>query len=243
MEQAYREDLAYVHDAGFGRFARGAAVLLLEELTRRGLGHGLVIDLGCGSGILSEPLAAHGFEILGIDLSLALLALAQQRVPSGRFRVESLLTADLPRCVAIAAVGECLNYLFDEQNSFAAVRQVLGRAFNALVPGGLLVFDVAEPGRVPGGSSRTWTEGEDWAVLVNAEEDWQQGLLTRRITSFRKVGELYRRDHEVHRLRLLPRALVLFWLEEIGFQVQTLASYGPVPFAPGHAGLLARKPK
>jgi SAM-dependent methyltransferase len=243
MEDAYREDLAYIHDAGFGRFARGAAALLLEDLRRRGIDRGLVIDLGCGSGILVEQFAAGGFAVLGIDLSAALIALARQRVPGGLFRVESLLTAELPGCVALAAVGECLNYLFDPRHNREGVRQVLGRAFDALEPGGVLVLDVAEPGRVPGpGPSRSWMEGDDWAVLVSTEEDRQQFLLTRHITSFRKVGELYRRDYEVHRQRLLPRAEVMAWLQEIGFGVQVLDGYGPVPFLQGQVGFLARKP-
>src|SRR6516165_9773228 len=143
MEEAYREDLAFIHDAGFGRFARGAAALLLEALPREGFDRGLVVDLGCGSGILSEALAVRGFEILGMDLSAAFIALARKRVPSGLFRVESLLRAQLPHCVAVAAVGECVNYLFDEHHSWEGVRQVLGRAFGALEPGGLLLFDVA----------------------------------------------------------------------------------------------------
>ena len=243
MEAAYRDDLAYIHDAGFGHFARGAAALLAGELSRQGFTRGLVVDLGCGSGILSEQLAARGFDVLGIDLSAALIALAKQRVPRGQFRVGSLLTAELPPCVAVAAVGECLNYLFDESHSPEGVRQVLGRAFEALQPSGLLVGDVAEPGRVPGpGASKSWTEGEDWAVLVTTEEDRQRELLTRHITSFRKVGELYRRDHELHRQRLLPRAQVASWLREFGFQVESLDAYGPAKFAPGHAGFLARKP-
>jgi hypothetical protein len=163
-------------------------------------------------------------------------------VPGGQFRVASLLTAELPACVAVAAIGECFNYLFDERHSVAGIRQVLGRAFAALVPGGLLLFDVAEPGRVPGGASRSYVEGDDWVVLVAAEEDQRQLLLTRHITSFRQVGELYRRGHEVHRLRLLPRAEVVSWLDDAGFQVQTVDAYGAVPFAPGHVGFLARKP-
>lgn len=241
MDEAYGEDLAYIHDAGFGDFARGAAALLLQELGRAGLDHGLVIDLGCGSGILAEQLSAAGFDVLGIDVSPALVALARRRVPRGRFRVESLLTAELPSCIAIAAIGECFNYLFDERHSLEGVRQVLGRACEALLPGGLLLFDVAEPGRVPGGASRSFVEGEDWAVLAAAEED-AQGLLTRRITSFRQAGELYRRSHEVHRLRLLPREQVLSWLRDLGFEVQTLAAYGSAAFGPGQAGFLARKP-
>jgi SAM-dependent methyltransferase len=244
MEDAYREDLAFIHDAGHGHFARAAAGLLQVELRQRAWEGGLVIDLGCGSGILAGQLSDCGFDVLGIDISEAMIALARQRVPKGVFRVQSLLAADLPPCVAVAAVGECLNYLFDPGHSRGAVRQVLARAYAALAPNGLLILDVAEPGKVPGpGPSKKFVEGDGWAVFATAVEDRQQGLLTRQITSFRKVGDFYRRDHEVHRLRLVPRAQLLTWLREIGFEAQLLAGYGPVPFRQGGAGFLAAKPK
>jgi hypothetical protein len=67
-------------------------------------------------------------------------------------------------------------------------------------------------------------------------------LLTRRITSFRKVGDLYRRDEETHRLRLMRRSELAGQLRGIGFRVRILSSYGPLRFAHGHVGFLARKP-
>jgi prepilin-type processing-associated H-X9-DG protein len=244
MEDFYREDLAAIHDAGYGDLARRAGEFLLAELHRRGTRDGLVIDLGCGTGILAERLSADGFDVLGIDISRAMIALAQKRVPKGTFRSQSLFTADLPPCVAIAMVGEGLNYLFHDGHSPEQVRRVLGRAFTALAPSGLLILDVAEPGRVTGpGPSRNFAEADGWAVLVTTEEDRQQELLTRSITSFRKIRNLYRRDHEVHQLRLLPRTLIFSWLQKIGFEVQILSGYGPAPFVQGHVGFLAAKPQ
>ncbi len=244
--KAYRSDLAYIHDAGFGDVARQAAPVLLEALRQRGIDRGLVIDLGCGSGILSQDIAAAGYDVLGIDISEAMIAIARERVPQGRFLVESLLQAELPPCVAVAAVGEAFNYLFDTGNTGRALGKLFWRIHDALEPGGLLLFDVAEPGRVAGaGPQRKHVEGEGWAVLVTLEEDPRRRLLTREITTFRKVedqGEdLYRRDHEVHRQRLLPRAEVTAQLRSLGFRVRTLAGYGPQRFARGHVGLLARK--
>jgi SAM-dependent methyltransferase len=238
----YREDLAAIHDAGFGALAQAAAPVLLDALRRRWADGGLVIDLGCGSGILSRQVADAGYEVLGIDISPAMIDLARSRLPRGRFRVGSLLTADLPPCIAVAAVGEVLNYTFDRSNSPGALESFFHRVHQALRPEGLLLFDAAGPGRVPGGGPRqVHAEGDGWAVLVTAEQDERAGILTRQITSFRRVGDLYRRDHEVHRLRLIRRSEVLEQLRDLGFRVRTLRAYGDLSLPPGLLGFLARK--
>jgi SAM-dependent methyltransferase len=243
MTNAYRDDLAYIHDAGFGGFAAAAAPVLLDALQRSGINGGLVIDLGCGSGILSAAISDAGYDVVGIDISEAMVAIARRRVPRGRFRVQSLLAAELPACVAVAAVGECINYLFDETNSASSLAKLFRRIHKALRSRGLFLFDIAEPGRVPGtGARRAYFEGDDWTVLVSSAEDRRRRLLTRRITTFRRVGDLYRRDQEVHRQRLLRRSEMADVLRNIGFRVRILRGYGGMRFGRGHSGLLARKP-
>lgn len=239
----YGSDLAYIHDVGFGHFARGAAPGLLQLLRQHGIDRGRVVDLGCGSGIWAQELDAAGYEVLGIDISDGMIALARERVPRGEFRTESFRTAELPACVVVTAMGECFSYLFDRGNSRRGLTQLCGRIYEALQPGGLLIFDVVTPGRVPGpGPQRIFREGEDWAVLVTIEEDRQRMRLTRRITSFRKVGELYRRDCELHRLQLYQRSELTGLLRRLGFRVRTLAGYGSLRFPAGNVGFVARKP-
>src|SRR5262249_29994188 len=143
----YAEDLAHIHDAGYGHVARAAAPVLLDAL---GGTRGLVVDLGCGSGILAAALADAGLDVLGIDLSAEMLALARRRAPPARFQAGSLLSAELPPCVAVTAVGECVNYLFDASNSDKALLELFQRVHAALAPGGAFLFDAAGPGRVPG---------------------------------------------------------------------------------------------
>lgn len=240
MTAPYRDDLAHIHDAGFGDFARNAAPVLLGALRERGIRGGRVVDLGCGGGIVAEAVAAAGYRVLGIDLSAAAIDLARRRVPEGEFRVGSLLSEPLPGCVAVAAIGECVNYLFDPGHSEQAVAALFRRVHDALAPGGVLLFDAAGPGRAPGGKAlKNWTEGEDWAVLYSAEEDPKRRLLIRRITTFRRIGEHYRRDQEVHRLGLLPPGELTSHLRAAGFSVRLLAGYGELPFPPGLTGFLA----
>jgi SAM-dependent methyltransferase len=242
MTDAYRDDLAHIHDAGFGGFAQAAAPVLLEALQASGFNNGLVIDLGCGSGILSRAVYQAGFDVLGVDISEVMIVVARQRVPRGEFRVQSLFNAELPPSVAVAAVGEAINYLFDPGNTRSSLVNLLARIHDALHPGGVFLLDVAEPGRVAGnGLARAHFEGNDWAVLVSTEEDRKRRILTRTITSFRQVGEFYRRDQEVHRQRLFPRSELAAQLRKIGFRVRVLRGYGQLPFGKGHVGLLARK--
>ena len=238
---AYEEDLAYIHDAGFGGFARGCAPELLTILHRRGIEDGLVADLGCGSGIWARELADAGFDVTGVDISSAMIAMARKRVPEGNFHVESFLNFKLPRCAAVTSLGEPFNYLFDKHNGLARLGALFRRVYSALEPGGLFIFDVAEPERSKGRPPSFW-EGEDWACLARFENDSEKQQLTRHITTFRKVGKLYRRHHVTHRLQLYRGTEVAQTLRDIGFRVRLVRSYGEYKLPKALAGFVARKP-
>jgi SAM-dependent methyltransferase len=238
---AYGDDLAYIHDSGFGDFARNSAPGLLEILRRRGITRGLVVDLGCGSGVWARALCDAGFDVLGIDQSRAMLELARRRAPRGRFLAGSLHEIRIPACEAVTSIGECVNYLAGKANGLGRLHGLFRRIFKALKPGGLLIFDIAEPGRGKGPRLKHF-EGIDWAILLEVDEDERSRILTRRITTFRKFGNLYRRDQETHRLRLYERSTVSGELRRIGFKVSTLAGYGPQRFPKACAGFVARKP-
>lgn len=240
---AYRDDLAYIHDTGHGDFAQRSAPAILAMLRRVGITDGRVVDLGCGSGIWGSELVAAGYDVLGVDISAAMIRLARQRVPRAKFRVNSYLAADLPPCEAVTALGECFSYLFDESNTRPALLRLFRRIHAALRPGGLLIFDMIGPGRVPGGGIlQKHVAGDDWAALVDLHEDRERMRLTRRITTFRKLGGRYRRDYEVHCLRLEHASEVAVMLREIGFRVRMLRGYGRLRFVRGHHGFVARKP-
>jgi SAM-dependent methyltransferase len=239
---AYKDDLAYIHDTGFGDFAKNSAPGLLKILRQSGTESGLVVDLGCGGGIWARELSHAGYNVLGIDISPSMIEIARNRVPEADFRVESLLRAKLPECDAVTSLGECLNYLFDSRNSMPQLRRLFRRIYTSLKPGGVFVFDIAEPGRGKGPRQKH-IEGNDWAVLVDVSEDAQTQRLTRRITSFRKVGELYKRDEEVHRLQLYRRSDIAKELREAGFRVRILTSYGDQKMIPGCVAFLSRKPR
>ena len=75
-----------------------------------------------------------------------------------------------------------------------------------------------------------------------SEREEERGTMTRRIVSFRKVGEHYRRDDEVHRVRLYDSSELSAELARAGFEVRTMRSYGDYALGEGHAAFEARKP-
>jgi SAM-dependent methyltransferase len=243
MMEWYREDLAYIHDVGFGDYALESAPGILKILAQNQIREGLVVDLGCGSGLWAQELTKAHYRVLGIDISEPMVDIARRRVPEAEFRVGSVFGADIPPCGAVTAIGEVLNYLFDPASDLRGLINLFYRVYDALTPGGVFVFDVAEPGQVPRGTkTRGFSEGEDWVVLVEKEEDTERRTLTRRISSFRKVGEHYRRDDEVHHLQLYESSEIAKELREVGFRVRTMRGYGRYPLPKAHAAFVARKP-
>jgi len=239
----YGEDVAYIHDVGHADFALDAAPGILEILDRSGIHDGLVVDLGCGSGLWARELLDAGYRVLGIDISEAMIEIARSRAPEAEFTVGSLFEVEIPRCVAVTAVSEVLNYLFDPENEELGLGHLFRRVYEALSFGGVFVFDMLGSGQVPSGTkSEGFRVGEDWAVLTEREEDAERGTMERRIVSFREVGDLYRRTDEVHRVRLYEPSELAAGLEQAGFQVRMMQAYGGLPLSENHTAFVARKP-
>lgn len=113
----------------------------LVELARdRGLRGTRALDVACGTGSTSLPLAHHGFEVTGVDCSEGMLEIARERLAG----IADLIHGDmrtLPHIGAfdlVTCVGDALNHLLDA----ASVERALERIACNLAPGGLLVFDL-----------------------------------------------------------------------------------------------------
>jgi len=230
----YGTDLAYIHDAGFGEFALQSSPGLLKLLRQNGVDHGLVVDLGCGSGIWARQLGFAGYDVTGVDSSPAMIRLTRAKAPKAKFITASLVDVAIPRCDAVTSIGECISYAFAGDKSGRALHRFFRRVHGALRPGGVFIFDLAGVGILNG----HWT-GEDWAVLVDGSRNGD--LFTRRITTFRRVGRTYRRAEETHTVRLYEIDPIRDALAAAGFVSTSLRSYGNFRFRGGHFAILASK--
>jgi len=100
----------------------------------------LVLDMACGTGGLTIPLARRGYEMIGTDVSAEMLAIARQKDNSGTlFLQQDMRELDLFGTVdAIICACDGINYL-TEPSDLAAVFALCA---NYLNPGGLFIFDI-----------------------------------------------------------------------------------------------------
>lgn len=102
----------------------------------------IVVDLGCGTGKLTEILAGRGYDMIGIDLSEDMLAIAQERkIKNGSSTLYSLQDMRdfelFGAAGSMVSVGDSINYLLEEKDLEDMFRCVA----RSLLPGGVFVFD------------------------------------------------------------------------------------------------------
>ncbi len=137
----YRADLARIHHLGYGFHADECApgiLSLLEPVRER---DGLVVELGCGSGLLTRYLVDAGHRVVATDASPAMLDIAREYVGDA-LEVRRLVLPDdpIPAADAIVSIGHVLNYLPDAD----AIDRALIAIAAALRPDGLLAIDLCD---------------------------------------------------------------------------------------------------
>ncbi len=241
MQPFYNEDLAYVHHIGFGDFSRKAGSALLKIFQSSQISSGLVIDLGCGSGIWSKKLTDSGYRTMGIDFSKSMIELARKTAPKAQFQTSSIHEAELQKCSAVTALGEGFNYIVGDVSPLSKLEKILEKIAEHLIHGGVLAFDVIVQDEQDSLQQRSWRKGDDWAVLVETTEQKTQNELTREITIFREINGCYRRSFEKHRIHVFDSAKIVRLLEKNNFDVTVSRNYGEFELAPRRLAFIATK--
>lgn len=234
---SYSKNLSYIHDQGFIATALHAANFLTTHILTTHLpekiNKPLIVDLGCGSGAMAELLIKKGYNILGIDISKEMIAIARKKLPQAKFIVGSYLEVDIPHCKVITAIGECFNYLFDSRVNLKTLQDFFEKCYKALEKGGHFIFDIMENTKEVDFSGQGMLLNPQWAVLVNKLHDKKKGILRRKITSFVKKENSYKRTDETHSVILYKQKEILGILKKVGFKVKIQKSYGKFRLRPG----------
>jgi SAM-dependent methyltransferase len=233
----YRDDLALVHHLGFGFHAEACAagILVLLEQVRGGF----VLELGCGTGLLTRHLVEAGHRVVATDASPAMLALARDTAPGAEVRQLVLPEDPLPECDAVVSVGHVLSYLADE----SAVERALAAVAEALRPGGVLALDLCDLryGELRRGDPSSSRIADDWAIVTRFSLP-SPNLFVREIAAFlRNEDGTWRRDDERHENVLVDTAAVPALLAEHGVQARVSESFGDEKLPDGLVAIVGRK--
>jgi len=115
---------------------------IVEILREYGIDSGLVLDLGCGTGSMTELLAQRGYDMIGVDASEEMLELAvEKRERSGHdilYLLQDMREFELYGTVrAIVSVCDSINYITEEEDLLEVFRLMN----NYLDPKGIVLFD------------------------------------------------------------------------------------------------------
>lgn len=115
----------------------------IEILHRYGIDSGIVADLGCGTGILTEAMAMAGYDMIGIDISEDMLDIAFEKKYEKDLDI-LYLKQDMREfelygtCRAIYSRCDSLNYILE----YADLVKVFKLVNNYLDPKGIFIFDM-----------------------------------------------------------------------------------------------------
>ncbi len=244
MEEAgpyYRRDLARVHHLGFAFHARETApgiLRLLEPVRARG---GLVVELGCGSGLLTRELVQAGHRVIATDASPAMLDLARETVGAdAELRRLTLPDDPIPPADAIVSVGHALNYLPDA----GAIERALLAIGDALLPGGILAVDLCD---LEYGAARRDPRGvgwaaEDWALVTELSTPTPDRFVRRMAIFSRNDDGSWRRDDERHDNILVDTGRVPALLASRGVRADLRDAFGEEQLPVGLRVVVGRRP-
>jgi len=104
----------------------------------------LVLDVGCGTGVISLPLAEKGYNIIGIDISQDMLTMARLKAESADLNIlflqQDMRTFELYGTVdSVVCICDVINYLV----GYTDLHRFFTLVHNYLNPGGLFIFDIS----------------------------------------------------------------------------------------------------
>ena len=188
----------------------------------------MVLDLGCGTGVLTNLLAHRGYDMIGIDLSSEMLAHASSAAAEEGLSVlyleQDMRAFDLYGTVdAVVCSLDGINYLTKRED----VARCFARVHTFLGDGGLFLFDVNTPWKFEHvfGDESYILEDETTFLGWQNQYNTKTGLCRFYLTFFCETASgLWERFEEVQSERAYSDRTLRNLLDAAGFDVLDIVS-------------------
>lgn len=212
----------FMDNVPYEEWARYVRRLLLDF----GVADGLVLELGCGTGSLTEVLSKYGYDMIGVDNSEDMLEIAMdKRESSGRdilYLFQDMREFELYGTVrAVVSICDSMNYIMDYPDLVKVFRLVN----NYLDPGGVFIFDLNTEYKYREllGDNTFAEDREESSFIWDNFYDEEEKINEYDLALFIRQGELYRKFTETHYQRAYSLEQVLQAAGEAGMEF--VASY------------------
>lgn len=221
-------DLATIYDGLMGDIDyKQWTNYLINQISNHKAPGNKVLDLGCGTGNISIPLAEEGFQVRGVDISLEMLTQAEQKAREKGLTI-SFYQQDIRELVVdgqvdvVLSTFDTLNYLTDK----GELTKTFSAVFKGLKEEGLFIFDLNTPyklSRILGDNIYTYNTDELVYIWENYF-DSRTKLCEMELTFFSKDDKTgqYRRFQESHCQRAYSIAEIKGLLTATGFTLQAV---------------------
>ena len=223
------ETLAAMYDALMDDVDYEAWADYIDRMLQKHGGPGKrLLDLGCGTGCISIPLAQRGYQVTGVDISEEMLAAAREKSRALQldidWRKQDLISLQLfdeagNEMVFDAAIAtfDVFNHLTDPEDL-----QMLFHTLNPLLTDeGVLLFDVQTPYKLREylGNHIFTLHRDDVEYMWENHFDEETQICTMNITFFlRQANGLYRRETMTQEERVYNLDLLRLWLKYSDFE-------------------------
>ena len=223
------ETLAAMYDALMDDVDYEAWADYIDRMLQKHGGPGKrLLDLGCGTGCISIPLAQRGYQVTGVDISEEMLAAAREKSRALQldidWRKQDLTSLQLfdeagNEMVFDAAIAtfDVFNHLTDPEDL-----QMLFHTLNPLLTDeGVLLFDVQTPYKLREylGNHIFTLHRDDVEYMWENHFDEETQICTMNITFFlRQANGLYRRETMIQEERVYDLDLLRLWLKYSDFE-------------------------
>ena len=192
-----------------------------------GIDDGLVLDLGCGTGSMTEMLASSGYDMIGVDNAEEMLEIAmEKKVESGHdilYLLQDMREFELYGTVrAVISACDSVNYITDDED----LTEVFRLVNNYLDPEGLFVFDFNTEYKYREilGEQTIAEDREECSFIWDNYYDKDERINEYELTLFVRDEEqpqLYRKYQEEHFQRAYTLEQIRHMLAEAGLEYVT----------------------
>lgn len=183
----------------------------------------LVVDLGCGTGTLTEMMYRKGYDMIGVDISESMLNIAmEKKAESGAeilYLLQDMRELDLYSTVGtVFSVCDSLNYILEEDE----LLEVFSLVNNYLFPGGIFIFDFNTDYKYREviGDTVIAENRDDCSFIWENYYDEESELNEYDLTIFvREEGDSFRRFNETHFQRGYKPEQIVRLVEQAGLQI------------------------